>query len=217
MDTTTSVESCVYLIKAKGTVLHKIGFTTNLRSRLSSLQTSSGFSLQVEKVWEGTRQDEKAFHVKLKAYRRSGEWFRFPSIVLQELLLLDSANAGKIRLPDYKNPNQQSPMFAMYSELKQVALPVIIKLRGLVRDAALRSYEKMPLQVIREEMERLISCEKGLQAEKWMAACWDALKCAEHWQDVARRCKQQGRALPQDLIDLTFAPYLVKSLDALSQ
>lgn len=68
--------SCVYLVR--GGELMKIGFTTNLAKRLSSLRTMSPIPLTLEWVRTGDRQLELAFHRHWKKRRHHGEWFLFP-------------------------------------------------------------------------------------------------------------------------------------------
>ena len=64
----------VYAIAAGDHI--KIGYTSNLKSRLSSLQNGSAVLLDVLAAWPGGPQQEKALHAKLSSYRAYGEWFR---------------------------------------------------------------------------------------------------------------------------------------------
>ena len=68
--------SNLYIIKAVGTGLVKIGFSTNVPKRLKSLQTASPYRLEVLATWAGTDADEKALHLKFAEYRKTGEWFK---------------------------------------------------------------------------------------------------------------------------------------------
>ncbi|HXO71575.1 MAG TPA: GIY-YIG nuclease family protein [Bradyrhizobium sp.] len=56
--------------------LIKIGHTTNLTSRLSSLRTGSPNELQVHLVIPGSRDYEQELHRKFASLRMRGEWFR---------------------------------------------------------------------------------------------------------------------------------------------
>lgn len=59
----------------------KIGFTTNLESRLQTLQTSSPEPLRLIKAVVGYKCDEADLHIQFSASRMSGEWFQMtPSL-----------------------------------------------------------------------------------------------------------------------------------------
>lgn len=53
----------------------KIGFTTNLKSRLDSLRTGSPVKLALVFTHPGTQQDERALHKRFAEHRMEGEWF----------------------------------------------------------------------------------------------------------------------------------------------
>lgn len=63
----------VYFMKAGNVV--KIGFTTNPRARLHSLQTGCADPAIIVKIVEGTRRKERYFHKRFEIYRLKGEWF----------------------------------------------------------------------------------------------------------------------------------------------
>ena len=53
----------------------KIGFASDLKRRLSELQTGSPYKLEVIAVFPGTTEHETKIHRKLKSVRHRGEWF----------------------------------------------------------------------------------------------------------------------------------------------
>lgn len=67
--------SFVYFIEAGGFI--KIGFTTDLASRLLSLDTASPHRLNVIRQEPGTLTDEAAYHERFADLWVKGEWFRF--------------------------------------------------------------------------------------------------------------------------------------------
>lgn len=69
-------EGLVYLIRAEGTDLYKIGFTTRSpEDRRASLQTGNPYPLKVITSWAATFEEERKIHSLLTAFRREGEWF----------------------------------------------------------------------------------------------------------------------------------------------
>jgi len=84
-----SSEAWVYLVSHKDHV--KIGIAVNVRSRLSTLQTSSPFKLRLLKSWKciNAAKNEKRLHNKFAKFRTSGEWFRLPDDKLQMLIAVD--------------------------------------------------------------------------------------------------------------------------------
>ena len=63
----------VYFLRAGNTV--KIGFSTNLRSRLEKLRNGNSFPVFICKYVHGDRKTEAAFHKRFVEYRLRGEWF----------------------------------------------------------------------------------------------------------------------------------------------
>lgn len=55
----------------------KIGFTTDIKSRLQCLQTACPERLIFYGSFKGTGAREKKLHAKFNGYRLQGEWFRF--------------------------------------------------------------------------------------------------------------------------------------------
>ena len=68
--------STVYVLRAKGTNLVKIGFTAgDVEERRRALQTGCPHELVVELTFAGTMEDERRAHVIHRARRGVGEWF----------------------------------------------------------------------------------------------------------------------------------------------
>ena len=63
----------IYLIESKNTF--KIGFSTNPKRRLISLQTANSEKLVLVKQVKGTLEDEQTIHSKLQIHRLNGEWY----------------------------------------------------------------------------------------------------------------------------------------------
>jgi len=65
----------IYFIRAGSTPFVKIGWTRNLRMRLSVLQTGNQDTLKVLRVLSGGREREGSLHALFHRLRRRGEWF----------------------------------------------------------------------------------------------------------------------------------------------
>lgn len=71
----------VYAIAADNGLI-KIGFTTNLRARLSHIRCHNAFDVTPLGQMPGGRQDEKRIHERLALHRVHGEWFSRATEVL---------------------------------------------------------------------------------------------------------------------------------------
>ena len=69
-------EGTVYFLLGRKTSLLKIGFATDLDSRISTIQAMSPDVLDLVKTIPGTIQIEKELHKNFAEYREHGEWFR---------------------------------------------------------------------------------------------------------------------------------------------
>lgn len=67
----------VYFIRDKKGGPVKIGFSTNVEDRLSTLQTSHHGELYVMAAVAGAQTLEREMHATFKAFRLKGEWFKF--------------------------------------------------------------------------------------------------------------------------------------------
>lgn len=75
----------VYVIEQDGYV--KIGSTTTLKKRLAQLQTGCAVPLRLVGTCSGGFAREKALQREFGAWRRHGEWFKFPPDVMATLVL----------------------------------------------------------------------------------------------------------------------------------
>jgi hypothetical protein len=66
----------IYLVEAVGSGLAKIGWTTDLETRVASLQTSSPHILAVLATRLGPISAERSLHEQFASLRVHGEWFR---------------------------------------------------------------------------------------------------------------------------------------------
>jgi T5orf172 domain len=72
-----SDQPVVYFVSTKQNQnLIKIGYTTNLASRLRSLRTSSPDELQIHLVIPGSREDEQKLHRQFSSLHIRREWFK---------------------------------------------------------------------------------------------------------------------------------------------
>lgn len=70
----------------------KIGVTTDLRSRLKTLQIASSQPLYVLTSVPGGRETESYFHRKFEGHRLEGEWFKRHPELMAEIGRLKSAD-----------------------------------------------------------------------------------------------------------------------------
>lgn len=75
---------CVYFIQRQSGPI-KIGFTKNLKQRLSALRTSSAEPLTLLGHIPGGKEIEAELHARLSAHRLKGEWFNAASEVIAEI------------------------------------------------------------------------------------------------------------------------------------
>lgn len=79
--------------------LVKVGFTTNLSSRLKSLTRSHG-ALEVIRVINGDRRREKRLHNELIRSNEYGEWFRDSSDLRAFIATLPDGSASEVAKSD---------------------------------------------------------------------------------------------------------------------
>ena len=82
-------EGYVYLVLCGG--YHKIGLAKDTDKRISGLQTSSPFEIELVKSWRCNRPDEieRILHKHYAEHRFRGEWFKLPEEILKSLLAVD--------------------------------------------------------------------------------------------------------------------------------
>lgn len=69
----------IYFVKANDRI--KIGYADNPSSRISSLQTSNPYTLEVLLIIDGDYTLEHKLHLKFSDDRVSGEWFHFSKAI----------------------------------------------------------------------------------------------------------------------------------------
>ena len=74
----------------------KIGFTTDLKKRLKSLQTGSPNKLEVLAVVEAGGAQERAYHEQFAAHRLNGEWFDPHPDILAEIARLNTSTTKEV-------------------------------------------------------------------------------------------------------------------------
>lgn len=88
------ISSFIYLISdCHGSV--KIGYTSNLRERLKTLQTSNSSSLRLLNTFRGGLKEERRLHHYLKTFHKKGEWFSLDVVNIVSQELIDSFSFSK--------------------------------------------------------------------------------------------------------------------------
>ncbi len=77
------VSGYVYFAKAGAEV--KIGFTTNIKARVKSIQTHCAKPVEVVAVIPGSRGTEQFFHDRFSDHRIGGEWFSLVGLLAEFL------------------------------------------------------------------------------------------------------------------------------------
>jgi hypothetical protein len=67
----------IYFIQQEQTNMVKIGFTSNVKKRLATLQTASAYPLRLLGYCVGGRELEARIHEELALSRVAGEWFNY--------------------------------------------------------------------------------------------------------------------------------------------
>ena len=76
----------IYLVKAEGTNLYKIGYTGGkAKSRVKAMQTGCPYRLSIIKEVEGSQCREKLLHEAFLGKRKQGEWFELDDKTLREV------------------------------------------------------------------------------------------------------------------------------------
>jgi hypothetical protein len=92
----------IYFIKAtwSSQTFYKIGFTSkNPENRLKQLQTSCPVKLELAKVFNGCRKDERRLHDYLDCARVEGEWFKHIPLFDDFLKKADGENVFNNKYP----------------------------------------------------------------------------------------------------------------------
>ena len=76
----------LYLIHQTNTNAYKIGYTTNLDSRMNSYRTSMAY-FEFIGTKEGSMEDEEEYHKRLIEYRiNKSEWFELPDEIIEVII-----------------------------------------------------------------------------------------------------------------------------------
>ena len=81
-----SAGGCVYLMRAEGTELCKIGVSMNPKERLKTISSSSPFDISLLSTISGGYETEKQLHKKYEnlGLRVKNEWFRLTDDILKD-------------------------------------------------------------------------------------------------------------------------------------
>ena len=93
----------IYLISHQNEYL-KIGYTKNVRKRLTQLQVSNPIKLELLHLIEGDSNLEKELHLLFQEYSINGEWFKYDNNILryfqnQKCLMWEQGFTDYKRLP----------------------------------------------------------------------------------------------------------------------
>ncbi len=90
--------------------LVKIGFTKNLRRRLSEYTRHTGSEIRILGWVEGSRELETDLHLRFADYRQHGEWFALPAESLALLRSKLGGSCGVVTMPDFRIPKPKAPI-----------------------------------------------------------------------------------------------------------
>lgn len=118
----------VYFIECGGRV--KIGYSTNPKRRLATIQTSAPFPCTILATLVGTKDDEQRLHAAFGALRRTGEWFERSGDL--DGLLREAAKGNltaatealcRVEVPDapLPEPGAFAPVFALLGGIDGVS------------------------------------------------------------------------------------------------
>lgn len=73
----------IYLITCLQNNSCKIGFSSDPKKRLTSLQTSNPYKLELSAIIDGDIIKEKELHEKFKEFSLLGEWFKYNQSIME--------------------------------------------------------------------------------------------------------------------------------------
>ena len=88
----------VYFLQSEQGGAIKIGYTTDIRKRIKTLQTAHPFPLKLLLAINGNIEDESKLHKEFKPFRLCGEWFRPDEYLLKRIGELRVKSAKTINL-----------------------------------------------------------------------------------------------------------------------
>lgn len=114
----------LYLVKTNE--FYKIGFTDNLEKRMSNYTTYNPV-IELLGIKEGTKNDETAYHLSFCNYDGTGEWYKIPEEIINEIRkdfvpcdILKRPNKKFIsKTEEYKDLNRKRDRRQYYKERAQ--------------------------------------------------------------------------------------------------
>lgn len=89
----------IYFVTARESGRVKIGFSLDARKRFSKIKTDSPVELTLERVCEGSVEDEQSLHARFAAHRIAGEWFALSPEIEAHMATLEPVKVGRRRKP----------------------------------------------------------------------------------------------------------------------
>tara|TARA_R110002012_G_scaffold69173_2_gene179151 strand:+ start:413 stop:778 length:366 start_codon:yes stop_codon:yes gene_type:complete len=83
----------VYFMRQGDSNYYKIGYTTNLKQRLKSIQMYSPITITVTASTKANCKFEKYLHRKYNEYNVRGEWFELPPNILKKAIKFSTHKA----------------------------------------------------------------------------------------------------------------------------
>lgn len=85
----------IYFITAREVGRVKIGFSENPRARFFKMRTDSPIPLQLERICDGSVEDERALHKQFSEDRLAGEWFTLSPAIEIAMASLPAAECDR--------------------------------------------------------------------------------------------------------------------------
>lgn len=130
----------IYFIRCAATGLTKVGYATNVRSRLSTLQTGSADDLSLVRLLGGAKDDEGKLHRRFAEHRKRGEWFDLADeIIRADLGLPDIALPTIKRRSSPSERQERKALLAQQQILREAARAekaALLAQRPTLREAA---------------------------------------------------------------------------------
>lgn len=93
----------IYFLKAGSTSKYKIGYTTNIKQRITKLQIGCPDTLHLVALWNGDTRLERKIHQRYRHHRVRGEWFRLSEGEALDLVINMSDQVADRRQHDGAN------------------------------------------------------------------------------------------------------------------